>query len=1671
MYSSYSAAAFALRAGKPSYHAHSSSYTTSHHCQQYDGDGGQRELGPLNPHLNPRFLIDGFLLRHSTHLLLLSARLRPPPPPLPPHCCHRRVAARSCCCSGGGVTARSYPQHVPWRLEASAQRCCVQGTARSDLGVVCRRSKAPRCGCGSSGSGRLALGNSCGNRGAPRLLGRAVRQEVWEYDGGQWPHTRYSMECHDDWDEQEEEDEDQCSHAQWELHRKSRMRRRWREEDDEDRCRDCRRRKGVENDCYHEGEYSGRRREIRDVNRARASHQSARRRLEQRGYLDDEDTRRRREMAGEIYMRELEFDDARTVGARRYSEDDSKYDRRRERKESDSDYADVFDARRYSEDDRKYDRRRETRDSDYEDVFDARRYSEDDRKYDRRRERRDSEYNDVFDARRVRADRYTEDDRKFGRRTERMDFEIDNEDHLRRDGRRHRNDDERFVVTNPGRNKYREEDVSPSGSRRWRDSEYHNDDRDIAERKHYSRDRSQSSASAFHKDDSKRASSSRKTVDERLARESSSSRVRWDDNVDRRTAQTSEERDRRYSSFVGLSNDDKNEYDYDEARLVRVRDSRMGTQDVKVITEDDTSLISSSKNSSILNHRRDVDQQVAARREESKKSSQRIMETSEVRRNNTELDSATLSNYQEDRRNYIDNKSSSLQSSVNIASDSRRQIDRHDEVEVDHQMVALTDSRTNSGKLTDIKMDSSHNVNRASHSQRNYEEVNQMDIDDRSTSIENITHIIRDKKRYVNQQVIHETDIDVQNATHADVSTVRASDISMSRSSHNHSETRSDVNSISNTSLIDRARVQEEQIHQNKVLASDRTIVRGSQSNHDTGVYGQVHSVSVTGSTKEMQEQVELTKARTNNAATTSTSESHIETRTDDRFHPSSSVHTASGMKEQTDLTKIHASDTVVVSSSHNRSDNQAQRFSAVNLVDARDSRENSDLQITQGSSERSDQVRTTFSESSQDSRGILTRVEETGRFVNHNMALNSQQTGTSRISGDKDITSLGIGSSGEASTINIDMDERGTILGRTEPTTGQSIPGGSSARKSVNDSVLESAARLERSSTVHVGQFVGELQREASDADTTLTKKNEKSIMEGTTRSSSRSRMKGPSDEIWDVQSATSQETFKTSDKEEGSSADGGANSASQTPKNETAIAKKVHKSLWAYVADIVRLGWVQHGESHDSSNKSFKKSSSSNSQSTEGWLSTQGLDNDNIQKRNWSIKPNDHQLVKSHTAESESIVASTLKDESMPTGTQGLQISTSGNVSEVGRSKGDFVPRISKGDIQISGERAKQSKVGASPKGNTMGHSAEDNISTSVDDTIGQTLEDEVASSSRITTQGSAEINAGKGVSAGISSMTTKAEEACRNDGSDSWRYGPSVAITPYHIPQTQTMIPHEHTSSASFESTELPTGGYTRLEENIFVRKTPEIIRTEGKDAELSRRKIQRNKQVLKETFEDWEEAYQHDAKQRKTDELFMREALLEAQRAADIWEVPVGAVLVHNGEIIARGCNLVEDLRDSTAHAEIVCIREASSKLKTWRLADTTLYVTLEPCAMCAGAILQARVDAVVWGAPNKLLGADGSWVRLFPGDGQTNTLDPANQNHTAGPVHPFHPKIMVRRGVLSTECSEIMQQFFQLRRKKKQRPESPPRAHHSGHHHHPINFFTKMHHMFGTSFCL
>jgi len=146
----------------------------------------------------------------------------------------------------------------------------------------------------------------------------------------------------------------------------------------------------------------------------------------------------------------------------------------------------------------------------------------------------------------------------------------------------------------------------------------------------------------------------------------------------------------------------------------------------------------------------------------------------------------------------------------------------------------------------------------------------------------------------------------------------------------------------------------------------------------------------------------------------------------------------------------------------------------------------------------------------------------------------------------------------------------------------------------------------------------------------------------------------------------------------------------------------------------------------------------------------------------------------------------------------------------------------------------------------------------------------------------------------------------------------------------------------------------------------------------------------------------------------DERFMLEALKEAWKAYRAEEVPVGAVLVKDGRIVARGYNQVEMLKDATAHAEMLCITAGESALSNWRLADTTLYCTIEPCAMCAGAMLLSRVPRLVWGAPDIRHGANGSWVDLFT------------------KPHPTHT-IAIVKGVLQEQSSLLMKSFFQKRR--------------------------------------
>lgn len=147
---------------------------------------------------------------------------------------------------------------------------------------------------------------------------------------------------------------------------------------------------------------------------------------------------------------------------------------------------------------------------------------------------------------------------------------------------------------------------------------------------------------------------------------------------------------------------------------------------------------------------------------------------------------------------------------------------------------------------------------------------------------------------------------------------------------------------------------------------------------------------------------------------------------------------------------------------------------------------------------------------------------------------------------------------------------------------------------------------------------------------------------------------------------------------------------------------------------------------------------------------------------------------------------------------------------------------------------------------------------------------------------------------------------------------------------------------------------------------------------------------------------------------THEDFMRQALVEAEIAAQLGEVPIGAVVVREGEVIARAHNLRESTHDATAHAEVLAIRQAGEVLGGWRLSGCTLYVTIEPCPMCAGALVQSRIEHLVYGATDPKGWADRSITEIVQNPGL---------NHRLG----------VTGGVLATACSQVMKAFFQSRR--------------------------------------
>ena len=152
---------------------------------------------------------------------------------------------------------------------------------------------------------------------------------------------------------------------------------------------------------------------------------------------------------------------------------------------------------------------------------------------------------------------------------------------------------------------------------------------------------------------------------------------------------------------------------------------------------------------------------------------------------------------------------------------------------------------------------------------------------------------------------------------------------------------------------------------------------------------------------------------------------------------------------------------------------------------------------------------------------------------------------------------------------------------------------------------------------------------------------------------------------------------------------------------------------------------------------------------------------------------------------------------------------------------------------------------------------------------------------------------------------------------------------------------------------------------------------------------------------------------------TDEKFMKEAIKQAKKAYALDETPIGCVIVHDGKIIGRGYNRRNTDKNTLAHAEIAAIRKASKKLGDWRLEECTMYVTLEPCQMCSGAIVQSRMTRVVVGCMNPKAGCAGSVLNLLQ-------------------MEEFNHQVDLTIGVLEEECSQLMKQFFKELRERKKR---------------------------------
>ncbi|KAF9623684.1 hypothetical protein IFM89_003829 [Coptis chinensis] len=670
------------------------------------------------------------------------------------------------------------------------------------------------------------------------------------------------------------------------------------------------------------------------------------------------------------------------------------------------------------------------------------------------------------------------------------------------------------------------------------------------------------------------------------------------------------------------------------------------------------------------------------------------------------------------------------------------------------------------------------------------------------------------------------------------------------------------------------------------------------------------------------------------------------------------------------------------------------------------------------------------------------------------------------------------------------------------------------------HEDALGSANRLEESSTEFVRQFVeklthevsiSELQEEKTSSQTTLNYNDEEytqqvsslQVPEGahsqvhdSRRSFIRSRVRGPSDEMWDVAGPSAAKPAR-------------GEAPGKVPSATESAIVRTGKSLWSIVGDIVRLRWGARSGTHNSTINSGGKSSSNESVGSEAWFSshdTDEKDDENVKKGRQSMPKFRWIFV--------------LRPSLGKTGTQSLGgdsecMSSNNNKIEI---KADAVSSLN----TLEGSSASKGASSAS-KGETFSWKSDERRNSETP---------------------SSNLTASLSLPFPPRHLTrSPAVDERRNSETPSSNLTASLSLPfpPRHL----TRSPAVNDEISDSDKAVASRSGFMQMEQP--GRESPtESSGAEVKDGELKHRKLQRNKQVKTQTFEEWEEAYTLENEQRKTDEIFMKEALLEAKKAADVWEVPVGAVLVQHGKIVARGCNLVEDLLRFHCSCEMICIREASKLLQTWRLSAKTIK---SPAKLSVSSMLRddsipmrnansyvtfplvrtwldnnASMEFGGWGMEGKdqalyfdahildaqrrrhnasiepkstgtlpsistlrdiSSGSDKVQIQikkegatrlsgydfygLFPDGGEAGGSSSLS-NQAAAPVHPFHPKMTIRRGILASECADAMQQFFQLRRRKEKKEDSPTTSSLPVSHH-PSKFFSKMHDMFSIMFCL